>query len=87
MFNLSLNINVSFCFRRDLSRLYCSLGSSFQTCSQLLLKNFRDCITVHLSRFLLLSLATALLDYHICRFLSTSFFLFFTSSFFVKKEL
>ena len=61
MFNLCFRLNVSFCFRRDFSRLYC-LGLSFQTCSQLLLKNFRDCITVHLSRFFAVRFLSALLS-------------------------
>ena len=56
-----------------ISHVLLLLGLSFQTCSQLLVKNFRDCITVQLSRF---CLPTSRQLYYIstaCHFLSTSF--------------
>ena len=51
-------------------------------------KNFQGCFTVQLSMFILLpafflSAPTALIEYHVCHYLSTTFlifFIFFTSS-------
>ena len=67
-----------------ISHVLLLLGLSFQTCSQLLVKNFRDCITVQLSRF---CLPTSRQLYYIstaCRFLSTSFLK--TFSFAVSRD-
>ena len=50
MFNLSTVWTIAFVFRRDLSRLL-FLGSSVRRVLFVLFKNFRDCITVQLSRF------------------------------------
>ena len=44
-------MNDSFCFPSMISHGYCFKVCLFRLCSQLLLKNFRDCITVHLSRY------------------------------------
>ena len=76
MFNLSLNINVSF-FRRDLLRLYCFRFVFSDLFSFILFKNFRDCITVYLSRFRVVVFTTAWLYYHNHLSLSTTFLFFF----------
>jgi len=62
-----------------ISHVLLLLGLSFQTCSQLLVKNFRDCITVQLSRFCLPTSRQLCYINTTCYLMSTTFLKLFLS--------
>ena len=93
MFNLSTVWTIAFVFRRDLSRLL-FLGSSVRRVLFVLFKNFRDCITVQLSRFFVAANRDSFVNitqlfFFVNNFLKNFLFFFFyknLQSFLTEKE-